>query len=83
MVVSGDCFVRFTPTRVGKTSDDIVGTARISGSPPRVWGKLPPRSRGTTVSRFTPTRVGKTLTKKPLYLFLNRFTPTRVGKTYG
>ena len=32
----------------------------VSGSPPRVWGRPPDSSAGSTHQRFTPTCVGKT-----------------------
>jgi hypothetical protein len=33
---------RYTPTRVGKTEWGNRSDRRVSGTPPRVWGKLPP-----------------------------------------
>ena len=35
-------------------------TTSLSGSPPRVWGKLPKSQVRKVAFRFTPTRVGKT-----------------------
>ncbi len=51
---------RFTPTRVGTTSVDSARSVLLSGSPPRVWGQLPPQFCATAGLRFTPTRVGTT-----------------------
>jgi len=53
---------RFTPTRVGKTTDIMLPKLQRYGSPPHAWGRhrrmTPRRHRW----RFTPTRVGKTRT---------------------
>ncbi len=51
---------RFTPTRVGKTAIGRDRNVRLSGSPPRGWGKLTRSGLGIGFTRFTPTRVGKT-----------------------
>jgi len=51
---------RFTPTRVGKTTDTDKAWTVDYGSPPRVWGKRRARFWWSACDRFTPTRVGKT-----------------------
>ncbi len=50
---------RFTPTRVGKSSNVSRLRCHTPGSPPRVWGNPPQSSRFIYGARFTPTRVGK------------------------
>ena len=73
--------VRFIPTRVGKTIGRYLTPRRLSGPPPRVWGKLKAGLAAAAAGRSTPTRVGKTLALA-LYLgYKERSTPTRVGKT--
>ncbi len=54
------CRVAVHPHACG---DDGCSTRRepsANGSPPRVWGRLPPFSESITTTRFTPTRVGTT-----------------------
>ena len=54
---------RFTPTRVGNTNSTYPRLVASIGSPPRVWGILPPRTWGRGCFRFTPTRVGNTVAR--------------------
>src|SRR5690606_25488450 len=56
--------MRFTPTRVGKTSRLTISRVLKGGSPPRVWGNLLASFHLFTDARFTPTRVGKTASSR-------------------
>ncbi len=48
------------PHACGENACAASASVSISGSPPRVWGKLHPAWRLGVFPRFTPTRVGKT-----------------------
>ena len=49
------------PHACGENAAILIAALGGSGSPPRVWGKLPWTVSGCHKSRFTPTRVGKTV----------------------
>jgi len=51
---------RFTPTRVGNTSDGIISLSTGLGSPPLAWGTRIELQIVRFGIRFTPTRVGNT-----------------------
>ena len=48
------------PHACGDNGSGGSATFYTDGSPPRVWGQLPPEPREHVNSRFTPTRVGTT-----------------------
>ncbi len=62
--------MRFTPTCVGKTAENITKSIAPTGSPPRVWGKPHFEVKALNWMRFTPTCVGKTVKE-----LLNEFRP--------
>jgi len=49
--------VRFTPTRVGKTTDTVDHRPLQTGSPPRVWGKRTIRDSNSSAILGSPPRV--------------------------
>jgi len=74
--------LRFTPTRVGKTSAVIMGILAALGSPPRVWGRHSTERRFVPIDGSPPRVWGRRHILK-VHAARKGFTPTRVGKTYG
>ena len=53
------------------------------GSPPRVWGMLPPGARLFPIIAVHPHACGEYARLRRCRWLFDRFTPTRVGNTYS
>ena len=68
------------PHACGENVTGLAAGLGVSGSPPRLWGKLHANTVFIQLGRFTPTPVGKT-NGAARSRRTRRFTPTPVGKT--
>ncbi len=71
----------FTPTCVGKTSSKMSKSGRITGSPPRVWGKRYLSINPHNMHAVHPHVCGENICSPRLPPQITWFTPTCVGKT--
>ena len=72
---------RFTPTRVGTTSNARVCQQVVAGSPPHAWGRLVTLHRADVRAGSPPHAWGRRAGERRFETGRARFTPTRVGTT--